>query len=208
MGGDRRGDSCGAWLSDASNSRGLNKRCAPITLAHDQPQGGWYCPGQPAQGVFARLALTPVSLALLVFGTALAQVAMGLVQGLSVLLLGALLGMAIPWQALVLILGVATLAAATFVAFRALIAALTGRQDVADDVYFGTLLPLCFLSSFPPAMLPAAATVVVPWLPTSMAVELIGSLVLAGRLPDSALCSSLGLLLYAALETWRFRWEA
>jgi ABC-2 type transport system permease protein len=168
--------------------------------------------GWRAQGVFERLALTPVPLAHLVLGAALSQVVMGVIQGISVLLPGAALGMTIPWQGALLILGVSALAAATFIAFGSLVASFTGRADVAAYVFFATFMPLFFLGGFPPDMLPASIRVILPWLPTSMAIELIDSLFAHGGLPDNALFSIAGLsiygLIFAALAARRFRWEA
>jgi ABC-2 type transport system permease protein len=164
-----------------------------------------------AQGIFQRLALTPVPLANLILGAALAQVVIGIAQGASILLFGAVLGMAVNWQGALLILGVSALAAAAFIAFGSLVASFTHRADVAGSVFFATFMPLFFLSSFPPEMLPASLNVVIPWLPTAMAIELIGSLFVTGSLPENALFSVLGLLVYglvfAAIAARQFRWE-
>ncbi len=57
-----------------------------------------------------------------------------------------------------------------------------------------------------------AKKVILPWLPTSMAIELIDSLFAHGGLPDNAPFSIAGLsiygLIFAALAARRFRWEA
>jgi ABC-type multidrug transport system permease subunit len=167
--------------------------------------------GWRAQGIFQRLALTPVPLANLVFGAALVQVVVGIVQGISVLLLGAILGIAVNWQGGLLILGVSALAAAAFIAFGSLLASFTHRTDVAAYVFFATFMPLFFLSSFPSDMLPVSLNTFIPWLPTAMAIELIGSLFVTGSLPGGALFSVLGLLVYglifAVIAARRFQWE-
>jgi ABC-2 type transport system permease protein len=164
-----------------------------------------------AQGVFQRLALTPVPLANLIFGAALVQIVVGIAQGTSILLLGAVLGITANWQSALLILGVSALAAAAFIAFGSLVASLTHRADVAGAIFFATFMPLFFLSSFPPDMLPAALNTVIPWLPTAMAIELIGSLFVTGSLPDGALFFTAGLLAYglifATIAARQFRWE-
>lgn len=164
-----------------------------------------------AQGIFQRLALTPVPLANLVLGAALVQVIVGIVQGINVLLLGAVLGITVNWHGALLILGVSALAAAAFIAFGSLLASFTHRTDVASYVFFATFMPLFFLSSFPSDMLPASLNTFIPWLPTAMAIELIGSLFVTGGLPDGALFSIVGLLVYglifAAIAVRRFRWE-
>jgi ABC-type multidrug transport system permease subunit len=164
-----------------------------------------------AQGIFQRLALTPVPLANLVLGAALVQIVVGIVQGISILLLGVALGIAVNWQGALLILGVSALAAAAFIAFGSLVASFTHRTDVAGYVFFATFMPLFFLSSFPPDMLPASLSAVIPWLPTAMAIELIGPLFITGNLPDDALFFVVGLLIYglifALVAARRFRWE-
>lgn len=164
-----------------------------------------------AQGILQRLALTPIPLANLVLGAALVQIIIGIVQGISILLLGAVLGITVNWLGALLILGVSALAAATFIAFGSSIASFTHRADVAGTIFFATFMPLFFLSSFPPDMLPASLRAIIPWLPTAMAIELIGSLFVTGGLPNDALFFVAGLLIYglifAAIAARRFRWE-
>lgn len=170
--------------------------------------------GWRAQGVFRRLSLTPVPLANLVLGAALTQVVMGVIQGASILLLGFILGMPLHWSSALFILGVSILAGGTFIAFGSVIASFTSKADIASYIFFATFMPLFFLGSFPSDMMPATMRVFLPWLPTSMAIELIGSLFADNRLPDNALFPILGLLAYgvilAAIATQRFRkqtWE-
>jgi ABC-2 type transport system permease protein len=164
-----------------------------------------------AQGVFQRLALTPIPLANLVLGAALFQIVTGIVQGIAILLLGSILGMPVSWDGALLILSVSALAAAAFIAFGSMVASLIRRADIAGYVFFATFMPLFFLSSFPAEMLPQALNAVIPWLPTAMAIELIGSLFVTGDLPDDAPFFVAGLLAYglvfAAVAATRFRWE-
>jgi hypothetical protein len=73
------------------------------------------------------------------------------------------------------------------------------------------LLPLVFLGSFPSEMMPATMNAITPWLPTTMAIELIGELFYAGHLPEKAGFYLVGLLVYLAvfvtLSARRLRWE-
>lgn len=165
------------------------------------------------QGIFQRFALTPVPLPAFVLGAASAQVVTGLLQGVGILVLGILLGVVAPsFTGVLLGLGVMLLAAVTFVSFGSLIGALASRADVAGYVFFFTFLPIFFLGSFPVDMLPPLMQEIIPWLPTTMAIELIGHQLTTGLLPEEATFALAGLALYAVafgLLTARFfKWEA
>ncbi len=71
-------------------------------------------------------------------------------------------------------------------------------------------MPLTFLASFPTDMMPESLNTVTPWLPTSMAIELIEPLFLGNHLSDGALLAGLGLGIYIRLFTAvsirKFRW--
>lgn len=165
------------------------------------------------QHIFQRLALTPVPLANLMVGTAFTQIMIGVGQGMLMLLFGILVvGLEMAWQNVLLVLGAMVLAGAAFIAFGSLIAAFSSRADIAGYVFFFTIMPLTFLASFPPDMMPDSLNSVTPWLPTSMAIELIGPLFLNNQLSDGALLAAVGLAMYAVLfasiSARRFRWEA
>ena len=70
---------------------------------------------------------------------------------------------------------------------------------------------MIFLGSFPEDMMPAIMNSITPWLPTSMAIELIGVLFYSGHLPENAIFQVSGLLVYllifSALSTWKLRWK-
>ena len=63
-------------------------------------------------------------------------------------------------------------------------------------MFFFTILPLTFLASFRPAMMPASLNALIPWLPTAMAIELIGPLILGQQISDLSLMAAAGLILY------------
>lgn len=164
------------------------------------------------QRVFQRLALTPVPLAHLMAGTAATQIVIGVAQGVLMLLFGIfLVGLELAWQHAFLVLGAMVLAGAAFVAFGSAIATFSRKADLAGYVYFFSIMPLTFLASFPPDMLPEALNTFTPWLPTSMAIELIGPLFLANQLSDGALLAAVGLggyaLLFAGIGAIKFRWQ-
>jgi len=164
------------------------------------------------QDVFRRLVLTPVPLPSMVRGASLVQMLMGLLQGLVMLVFGLfVLQLPLNWIGCLIALGVMILAAATFIAMGSFIAALANRAEVAGYVFMFTLLPLIFLGSFPSDMMPAVMNSITPWLPTSMAIELIGELFYAGHLPENAIFHLSGLigylLLFTVLSAWRLRWK-
>ena len=163
--------------------------------------------------ILQRFALTPVPLANLMTGTALSQVLVGVGQGMLLLLFGIfIVGMELSLGSAVLILGGMVLAGAAFIAFGSLIAAFSRKSDIAGYVFFFSIMPLTFLASFPPEMMPDSLNKLTPWLPTSMAIEWIGPLFLNNRLSDDVFFAGIGLvvytLLFAVISAKRFRWEA
>ena len=165
------------------------------------------------QRIFQRFALTPVPLANLMVGAALSQIVIGVGQGLVTLLFGiVIVGLNLTWQSALLVLGFMILAGAAFIAFGSFVAALNRKSDIAGYIFFFAIMPLIFLASFPPDMMPASVNAMIPWLPTAMAIELIGPLFLFNKLTSDALFAGLGLLLYtiifAAISARRFRLEA
>lgn len=163
--------------------------------------------------ILQRLALTPLPLAILMVGTALTQILIGIGQGMLMLLFGIfVVGLELSLSTALLILGGMVLAGIAFIAFGSFIAAYSRKSDIAGYVFFFSIMPLTFLASFPPDMMPESLNVLIPWLPTSMAIELIGSLFLNNQFSEEALMAGAGLvvytLLFAVVSTRKFRWEA
>lgn len=166
---------------------------------------------QEAQ-IFQRFALTPVPLANLMLGAAFTQIVVGIIQGMLMLLFGIFIfELELSISSVIQVLCGMTLAGATFIAFGSLIAAFSRRSDIAGYVFFFSIMPLTFLASFPPEMMPAALNSLTPWLPTSMAIEWIGSLLLDNHLSGDTLFAGAGLLLYTLLFAFvsarKFHWE-
>jgi ABC-type multidrug transport system permease subunit len=164
------------------------------------------------QDVFRRLVLTPVPLYHLILGASIVQILVGLLQGLVMLVFGTLLlQLAISWQGCMIALGVMALAAATFIAIGSFVAAISNRAAIAGYIFMFVLLPLVFLGSFPSDMMPTTMNAITPWLPTTMAIELIGVLFYSGHLPENAAFHLVGLLGYLLLFTYlsarKLRWQ-
>lgn len=154
------------------------------------------------QRIFQRFALTPIPLARLMIGAALTQVVIGVGQGVLILAFGIILvGLEISWASVLLVLGAMALAAAAFVSFGSSIASFCSRSDIAGYVFFFSILPLTFLASFPPDMMPESINAFTPYLPTSMAIELIGSLFMNNHLSNGAFFAATGLGIYIILFT-------
>jgi ABC-type multidrug transport system permease subunit len=165
------------------------------------------------QHIFQRLALTPVPLANLMVGTAFTQIMIGVGQGVLMLLFGIfLVGLEMTRLNVLLVLGAMVLAGAAFIAFGSMIAVFSNKADIAGYVFFFTIMPLTFLASFPPDMMPDSLNTITPWLPTSMAIEIIGPLFLSNQLSDGTLMAGVGLVIYtvlfASISARKFRWEA
>jgi ABC-2 type transport system permease protein len=167
------------------------------------------------QGVFTRLACTPVPVGRLALGAAGAQVALGLVQALIVMAFGVgVVGVPVDALGALVAVAVLTLGGACFIAYGSLIGALARRAEVATMLYIFTLLPLSFLGNtfMPLDQMPAFVRAAGPWLPTTMISDLVRPLLLDGALPANAYLPVLGLLIYtalfSALAVRLFRWES
>ena len=161
--------------------------------------------------IFQRFALTPVPLANLMIGTAFTQIIIGVGQGVLMLIFGIfIVGLEMSVRSVFLVLIGMTLAGTAFIAFGSLIAAFNRTSDISGYVFFFTIMPLAFLASFPPDMMPDSINALTPWLPTSMAIELIGPLFLSNQPSNGALFAGIGLIIYALVFTLisirRFRW--
>lgn len=164
------------------------------------------------QHIFQRFALTPIPLANFMAGTACTQIMIGVGQGMLMLFFGIfIVELELSWGSVLLVLGTMVLAGATFISFGSLIAAFSTKSDISGYVFFFTIMPLTFLASFPPDMMPDSLNAITPWLPTSMAIELVGPLFLNNQLSDRALLASMGLMIYtilfAAISARKFQWK-
>jgi len=162
--------------------------------------------------IFQRFALTPVPLANLMAGTALTQILIGVGQGMLMLLFGIfIIGLELSVGSVILVLNGMILSGAAFIAFGSLIAAFSRKSDIAGYMFFFSIMPLTFLASFPPEMMPDSLNALTHWLPTSMAIELIGPLFLNNQLSVGAFLAGVGLavytLLFAFISARKFRWE-
>lgn len=162
--------------------------------------------------VFRRLVLTPVPLPHMILGASIVQILVGLLQGLVMLVFGILLlQLPINWLGCLVALVVMAFSAATFIAVGSCVAAITNRADLAGYIFMFVLLPLIFLGSFPSYLMPATMNAITPWLPTTMAIELIGVLFYSGHLPENAVFDLVGLLgyllLFSFLSARKLRWE-
>jgi ABC-type multidrug transport system permease subunit len=162
--------------------------------------------------VFRRLVLTPLPLTHMILGASIVQILVGLLQGLVMLVFGILLlQLPINWLGVMIALGVMALAAATFIAVGSFVAAITKRADLAGYIFMFVLLPLIFLGSFPSHLMPETINTITAWLPTSMAIELIGTLFYSGHLPENAVFNIVGLfaylLLFSIVSARTLRWD-
>lgn len=165
------------------------------------------------QGIFQRLACTPVPLGQLILGAALAQTLLALAQGVFILLFGVLV-LRLPVHAVGAVVSVLalTLGSACFIALGAVVSTFTAKPETTSTVFIFILLPLYFLGGgMPPEVLPEFLRVVSPWLPTTLLTDLLHSLLTAGQLPAEPLQPILGLLAYTAvfalIAARKFRWE-
>jgi ABC-2 type transport system permease protein len=168
-----------------------------------------------AQGVFGRLACTPVPLGVLMLGASLAGVLLGLVQAIVVMAAGMLLfGLSVSPLGVVGAVGVLTLGGACFIAYGSLVATLVRRLEVANLVFMFTLLPMGFLGNtfLPVSQLPSIVQTIGPWLPTALVADLTRSLITSTPMTHDPLWQVAGLLAYtaafSALSAWWFRAEA
>jgi len=166
------------------------------------------------QGIFRRLACTPVPLWQLVLGRALAQLALSLLQGALMIVVGlALTGASIAWDSLLLSFGVLAVASACFIALGSVIAGLFRNALLTNAVYMFILIPMMFLGDFlmPTGVLPSALQTVGRLLPPAMVTALTRPLLTTGTLPLDFWTPVIGLVIYTVgfvlLSIKLFRWE-
>lgn len=164
------------------------------------------------QEIFRRLALTPIPLPAYVLSMALAQVVTGILQGITILLIGLILGIiSTSIGGIIYTLLIIILSAIAFIAYGSLIATLVNRAEVAGYIFFFTFLPLFFLGSFPSHMLPLIMQKIITWFPTTMAIELISHQFTAGLGAGSSIISIVGLFFYSILFSiicaLNFKWR-
>ncbi len=166
------------------------------------------------QGVFRRLACTPVPLWQLVLGRSLSQLVLSLIQAALVVIVGLLLlQLSVSGIGLLFSFVILCLASACFIALGAVIAGLSPNAVVANSVYVFSVLPLLFLgdSMMPAELFPPVLQKIGSFLPTSMVTTLIRPLMNAGALPDNPWFPIVGLTLYTilfvAVSAKLFRWQ-
>lgn len=166
------------------------------------------------QGVFRRLACTPVPLWQLVLGRSVSQLFLSLLQAILVILVGLLLlQLSVSVPGLIFSFLVLCLASACFIALGAVIAGLSPNAVIANSTYVFLVLPLLFLgdSLMPAELFPPFLQKIGVYLPTAMVTTLIRPLMNAGTLPENPWLPIVGLTLYTilfvALSAKLFRWE-
>ncbi len=151
------------------------------------------------QGVFGRLACTPVPLGALVLGASLAAVLLGLIQAVLVLAFGVVaFGLHVAPFGIVGAVGVLTLGGACFIAYGSLVSTLVPRLEVANLVFIFTLLPMAFLGNtfMPSTQMPGLVQTVGPWLPTTLISDLTRALLDGSDPAHGYVLPVLGLLAY------------
>lgn len=153
------------------------------------------------QGVFQRLACTPVPLGYVVLGASLAQVILSIAPAIGVALFGMIvIGLQVNLLGALLSLLALIIGGACFIAYGSMIAGLTRRPEITSALFIFTLLPMSFLGGMlPQSILPAFARAISPWLPTTMLTNIIAALIASGGLPDQPLFPLAGLLCYTLI---------
>ncbi len=165
------------------------------------------------QGIFGRLACTPVSLGYLMLGAAGAQVVLGVVQAIVLVVFGVfVVGLPVNGLGALAAIAVLVLGSACFITYAALIASVSKRAETANSLFIFTTLPMFFLGgSMPAQVLPPWMDRIGAWLPFTLFNDLLGSLLTNGTLPANALLSVGGLVAYTLVfgcgAARLFRWE-
>ena len=165
------------------------------------------------QGVFQRLAATPVPLGNLVLGAFLAQTVLGAIQGTAILLFGIfVVGLPVNLGGALLTIVVLVFGGACFISLGSLVATLATKADSANNLYTFTMLPMFFFGGgFPPEIMPTFVQNISPWLPTTMFTDLMRPLLSTGALAQDSWIALAGLagyfVLFSVLAAKRFRWE-
>lgn len=166
------------------------------------------------QGIFRRLACTPVPLWQLVLGRSLAQLILSLVQAVLVVAVGIfILQLSVSVSGLLFSFVILALASACFIAIGTVIAGLAPNAVIANTIYIFLILPLLFLgdSMMPMELFPPFLQKIGLYLPTAMVTSLIRPLMNNGALPADPWLPIIGLSLYTlaftAISVKVFRWQ-
>ncbi|MBN1647450.1 MAG: ABC transporter permease [Spirochaetales bacterium] len=171
--------------------------CAMAVMMPGQTQAARLA-GWRDSGTLRRLALAPVPVSASIIGISTAQVIMAVLQGFVLFLAclpaaGLHFGITVP----IMLLGYMALISTAFITLGILLSALFSGPANTGYAYFAVFLPLFFLGSFPLEHLPPGIRVFIPWLPTTMGIQLVKSLFE----PDGSnlLFSVCGLVVYALI---------
>ena len=144
-------------------------------------------------GVFKRLACTPVPLWKLIFGRSLSHLVVTLLQALVVIFVGSLLvSLELTWTAALLTIPVLAIGAISFIALGTIIGAVSPNATVATTSYLFLTLPLLFLGGtlMPPSIFPESVQQIGSYLPTAPLTDLVRDLLTVGTLPEDWVTAS------------------
>lgn len=166
------------------------------------------------QGVFQRLACTPVPLWQLVLGRSGSHLVVSLLQAALLVAIGGIFfNIALTWASLPAVFIVLAVGAACFIAFGTIVSGLAPNANVANTVYLFIIIPLLMFGDalMPASIFPEIIQRVGQYLPTAMIAALVRELLLTGSMPDNATFYITGLLIYSLifvlLSIRLFRWQ-
>lgn len=166
------------------------------------------------QGVFKRLACTPVPLWQLVLGRSGSHLVLSLLQAALLLVLGGLfVDITFTWTSLPVITVVLAVGSACFIALGTIVSGLSPNANVANTVYLFIIIPLLMFGDalMPANIFPNIIQQVGQYLPTAMIAVLVRGLLTTGAMPDNATFYVAGLLIYTlifvTLSIRLFRWQ-
>lgn len=166
------------------------------------------------QGIFKRLACTPIPLWQLVLGRSGSHLVVSLIQAALLVGLGGIFfDITITWASLPAVFIVLTAGAACFIALGTIVSGVSPNANAANTIYLFIIIPLLMFGDalMPASIFPEIIQQVGQYLPTAMIAVLVRNLLTTGAMPDNATFYITGLVIYSVIflimSIRLFRWQ-
>ncbi len=148
-------------------------------------------------GSLRRLALSPIPASITVIGISVSQIIIGLIQGLIICFccLIAAKQQVQPEMFFIIIADMVVISSA-FISLGILLSVFFKKASITGYAFFAVFLPMFFIGSFPLEQLPRKIHSFIPWLPTSMGINLINSIFEHTKIQKEMFFPVFGLLAY------------
>lgn len=151
-------------------------------------------------GTVRRLSLLPVPVSCTIIGVSISGAVIGVLQGTVLCLICfGFTGFPAGIHTILILPPVMLMTGTAFISLGSLLSGFMKRSHHTPYAFFAVFIPLFFISSFPIDELPASMRFIIPWLPTTMGIDLISGLFSSGSLSSRSVFPLTGLAVYSVL---------